>query len=51
MAVATAIAAIDIIALYFDLPETKSNARDTRTHLSDEPVEREQMGASFAWSA
>jgi len=39
------------IALYFDLLKTKSNASDARTHLSDEPVEREQMGASFAWGA
>ncbi len=39
------------IALYFDLLKTKSKAGDARTHLSDEPVEREQMGASFARSA
>jgi transposase, IS4 family len=39
------------IALYFDLLKTKPDARDARTHLSNEPVKRKQMGASFAWSA
>ncbi len=39
------------IALYFDLLKTKSNASDAWTHLSHEPVKREQVGASFAWGA
>jgi hypothetical protein len=39
------------IALYVDLLKTESDARDARTPLSDEPIKRQHMGASFAWSA